>query len=94
LNADIGEINETWAVGNWNIPDEWMQIRVPFEQFRVHDQGSGNSVIELHAFNHLSFRSHRAYGLGAKPAPGERGKIWLDEIQFYQNEDINKIAHR
>jgi len=94
LNADISEINETWAVGNWNIPNEWMQIRVPFEEFHVHAQGSGNSVIELHALNHLSFRSHRSYGIGAKPAPGEKGKIWIDEIQFYKNENINKIASR
>ena len=94
LNADIGEINETWAVGNWNVPNEWMQIRVPFEGFKVHAQGSGNSVIELHGFNNLSFRSHRSYGVGAKPAPGEEGKIWLDEIRFYKNEDINKIASR
>jgi hypothetical protein len=94
LNADIGEISETWAVGNWNVPSEWMQIRVPFAQFQVHAQGSGNKVIELHAFNYLSFGSHRAYGVGAKPAPGEKGKIWIDEIRFYKNEDINKIASR
>ncbi|MBM3235440.1 hypothetical protein FJZ31_03995 [Candidatus Poribacteria bacterium] len=94
LNADIGEISETWAVGNWNVPGEWMQIRVPFGQFHVHAQGSGNSVIELHAFNYLSFGSHRSYGVGAKPAPGEKGKIWIDEIRFYKNEDINKIASR
>ncbi|MFQ6042141.1 MAG: hypothetical protein ACE5PV_14890, partial [Candidatus Poribacteria bacterium] len=80
--------------GSWNIPNDWMQIRVPFEEFHVHAQGSGNKVIELHALNHLSFKSHRAYGVGAKPAPGEKGKFWLDEIRFYKNEDINKIASR
>ncbi len=94
MNADVSEKSETWAIGNWNVPNEWMHVRVPFEKFHVHAQGSGNRVLELHAMNNLSFSTHRSYSIGAKPSPGKKGKIWIDEIRFYKSEDINKFASR
>lgn len=92
FKADISEINETWSIGSWNVPKNWMQVKVPFEQFRVHAQGSGNSIIELHALNRLSFGIQRSSALGSKPAPGEKGKVWIDEVRFYKNDDTSKIA--
>ncbi len=94
FKADIGEINETWSIGRWSVPKNWMQVKVPFEQFRVHSQGSGNRIIELHALNRLSFGVQRSSNLGSKPAPGEKGKVWIDEIRFYKNDDVAKIARR
>ncbi len=86
LRASVSEDRESWTVGSWNVPSTWMEVKVPFSQFQVHAQGSGNRILELYAMSRLSFSVYRAEHLGNKPAPGQQGSIWLDEIQFYKEE--------
>jgi hypothetical protein len=87
MSASMGENNETWIVGNWNVPSEWMEVRVPFQQFKPHGQESGNNIIELYAMRNLSFKVKRNHAFGPKPRPdeGEIGKVWLDEIRFFKS---------
>jgi len=86
LSATVGENNETWIVGSWHVPKEWMEVRVPFSQFRPHGQESGNNIIELYALNSLNFKILRDNSFGPRPRPneGEIGKVWIDEIRFYK----------
>jgi hypothetical protein len=87
VTAMAGENNETWMVGSWHVPKNWMEIKVPFSQFKPHGQQSGNNIIELYALNSLSFKIMRDNSFGERPRPneGEVGKFWIDEIRFYKN---------
>ena len=93
ISANMGENNETWIVGSWNVPREWMEVRVPFSQFKPHGQESGNNIIELYALRNLNFKVTRNYSFGPRPRPneGEVGKFWIDEIKFYKT-DKNSLA--
>jgi len=87
MSAKMGENNETWIVGSWNVPSEWMEIRVPFARLKPHGQESGNNIVELYAMSNLSFKIGRSRSFGPKPRPheGEVGKIWIDEIRFFKS---------
>lgn len=95
LSASMNENNETWIVGNWHTPRDWMEVRVPFSQFKPHGQQSGNNIIELYAMNYLSFKVTRDYSFGPRPRPdeGEVGKVWVDEVKFYKT-DQKSIASK
>jgi hypothetical protein len=84
--ASMGESNETWIVGSWNVPSNWMEVRVPFSRLKPHGQESGNNIVELYAMRNLSFKVKRNHSFGPTPKPyeGEIGKVWLDEIRFYR----------
>ena len=86
IGANIGENNETWIVGSWNVPGKWMEVRVPFARLRPHGQESGNNIVELYAMNRLSFKVKRNHSFGPTPRPneGEIGKVWVDEIRFFK----------
>ncbi len=88
ISAKMGENNETWIVGSWNVPGEWMEVRVPFSRLKPHGQESGNNIVELYAMRNLSFKVGRNRGFGPTPRPheGEIGKVWLDEIRFYKSD--------
>jgi len=87
LSASVYENNESWIIGSWHVPKNWMEIRVPFAQFAPHGQQSGNNIIELYALRDLSFTVRRNYAFGPRPRPdeGEIGKFWIDEIRFYKS---------
>ncbi|MBD3183156.1 hypothetical protein GF312_12750 [Candidatus Poribacteria bacterium] len=94
LSASMGENNETWIVGNWNVPGEWMEIKVPFARFKPHGQESGNNIIELYAMRNLNFKIKRNRSFGPTPRPyeGETGKVWVDEIRFYKNSEESLVS--
>jgi len=96
MSASMGENNETWIVGNWNVPGKWMEVRVPFSRFRPHGQESGNNIIELYAMRSLSFKVKRNHSFGPTPRPyeGEIGKVWLDEIRFFKSTDKGSLASK
>lgn len=87
VSATAGENSETWIVGGWHVPKNWMEVKVPFSQFRPHGQESGNNIIELYALRNLSFKIMRDNAFGERPRPneGEMGKFWIDEIRFYKS---------
>lgn len=95
LSATVSENNETWIIGSWHVPRDWMEIRVPFSQFRPHGQESGNNILELYALRYISFNIKRNYAFGPRPKPdeGEPGKFWIDEIKFYKSGS-NSFATR
>ncbi|MGQ9610689.1 MAG: ligand-binding sensor domain-containing protein [bacterium] len=88
LSASVYENNETWVIGSWHVPRDWMEIRVPFSQFKPHGQESGNNILELYALQNIHFGIKRNYAFGPRPKPneGESGKFWIDEIRFYKSE--------
>jgi len=96
VSAKMGESNETWIVGSWNVPGEWMEVRVPFARLRPHGQESGNNIVELYAMRNLSFKVGRSRGFGPRPRPdeGEVGKFWVDEIRFYKNSGQESLASK
>ncbi len=87
VSASAYEKDETWIVGSWHVPKNWMEVRVPFTKFTPHGQESGNKVLELCNLRSLSFKVARDHSFGNKPRPaeGEIGRFWVDEIRFYKN---------
>ncbi|HGJ67088.1 TPA: hypothetical protein ENS27_17140 [bacterium] len=87
VTASSYENSETWMIGSWHVPSKWMEVKVPFSQFKPHGQESGNNILELYALKNLSFSIKRDYAFGERPRPkeGETGKFWIDEIRFYKN---------
>jgi len=96
LSASAHENNETWIVGNWHVPREWMEVRVPFSRFEPHGQESGNNIIELYAMRDLSFKVTRDHSFGPRPRPkeGEIGKVWIDEIRFFKRTEQESLASK
>lgn len=88
VNVDFSEERESWSAGSWRVPGVWTLIRVPFERFKVHDQTSGNKILELNKLRYLSFSFYRDYSLKGNPEPGKKGRIWIDEIRFYKQRGV------
>jgi len=87
VKASSYENSETWIIGNWHVPKNWMEVKIPFSQFKPHGQESGNNIIELYALKNLSFTIKRDHAFGERPRPneGEVGKFWVDEVRFYKS---------
>lgn len=96
MQASMGENNESWIVGNWNVPSEWMEIRVPFARLKPHGRQPGNKIVELYAMRNLSFKVSRNHSFGPKPKPhkGEIGKVWVDEIRFFKSAGQEALASK
>ena len=96
LKASMHENKETWIVGNWHVPGEWMEVRVPFSRLKPHGQESGNNIVELYAMRDLSFSVKRDDSFGPRPRPdeGEIGKVWIDEIRFFKRSDQESLASK
>ncbi len=94
MSASMYENEESWIVGDWHVPSEWMEVRVPFSRFKPHGQQSGNKIIELYAMRELSFRVSRDHAFGPRPRPdeGEMGKVWIDEIRFFKSTGVEELA--
>jgi hypothetical protein len=87
VNVDFSEEREAWSAGSWRVPQVWALVKVPFEEFKVHRQGSGNRILELNKLTRLSFGFYRDFSLGGNPEPGRIARIWIDEIRFYKNDE-------
>jgi hypothetical protein len=96
LSGSMYENNESWILGNWHVPGEWMQVRVPFSRFKPHGQQSGNKIIELYAMRNLSFKVSRdqSFGPRSRPKEGEIGKVWIDEIRFFKGTGQESLARK
>ena len=99
LGAVMHESNESWDVGHWNVPGNWMEVRVPFSQLRIHgehESNPSNKIVELYAMNSLSFKVSRNHAFGRRPRPneGEVGKVWIDEIRFFKKMDSESLASK
>ena len=99
LGAVMHESNESWDIGNWNVPSNWMEVRVPFSQLKIHGANSStpsNKIVELYAMNNLSFKVSRNHAFGHRPRPneGEVGKVWIDEIRFFKTTDSDALASK
>ncbi len=97
LSATMREANETWDIGSWHVPSNWMEVRVPFSQLKLHGQNSSNPsnrIVELYSMNNMSFKVTRDGAFGRRPRPneGEIGNIWIDEIRFFKNTDTGSLA--
>lgn len=86
VSGSAYENDESWILGSWHVPKEWMEIKVPFAKFAPHGQQSGNKILELCNLRNLSLTIKRDTAFGNKPRPneGEFGKFWVDEIRFYK----------
>jgi len=87
VSGYANEKDETWILGNWHVPKDWMLVKVPFSQFTPHGQQSGNKILELCSLNNLALTIRRDTSFGEKPRPneGEIGRFWVDEIRFYKS---------
>lgn len=96
ISANMREENETWIVGSWHVPGNWVEVRVPFARLKPHGQESGNNIVELYAIRNLSFKIARdgAFGRRPRPAEGEVGKVWVDEIRFFKDNNSNALASK
>ncbi len=99
LSATMRESNETWDIGSWHVPSNWMEVRVPFSQLKLHGKNSSNptnEIVELYAMNSMSFKIARDGTFGRRPRPdeGEIGKVWIDEIRFFKNVDDASLVSR
>lgn len=99
LGAVMHESNEAWDIGRWNVPGNWMEVRVPFSQLKIHgehDSNPSNKIVELYAMNSLSFKVTRNHAFGDRPRPneGEVGKVWVDEIRFFKKSDDQALVSK
>jgi ligand-binding sensor domain-containing protein len=99
LSATMSESNETWDVGYWHVPSNWMEVRVPFSRLKLHGENTSNPsnrIVELYAMNNLSFKISRDSAFGRRPRPneGEIGKIWVDEIRFFKATGREALASK